>query len=143
GTTARKRLDEAQERINASTVVSPVDGIFMRTRRWNWRARANSESKPGEETRRGQELGSIPVRVSRIVKTQMAERELTNVEIGTKVRMIFDALGGLETEGVIENIGRVAIERETSAGGALVQSTTYTGQKVFEVEIAFDVDDPA
>ncbi|MDK2971179.1 MAG: HlyD family secretion protein [Candidatus Sumerlaeota bacterium] len=142
GQRARREVDEAQERIDSSRLKAPVAGMFIRTKRWQWSQNAMVEAKPGDSVRGGQEIGRIPDLSTLILKSQIPEGNVAQVRVGAPVRIAFDAYDGLKLTGKVTMIGKVAIERETSAAGALVQTEGYSGQKVFETEIAFDEPDP-
>ncbi|MCB2154119.1 HlyD family efflux transporter periplasmic adaptor subunit [bacterium] len=139
---ARRELDEAQERIDSAQIKAPITGMFLRTKNWNWQKHSMVEAKAGDSMRHGQVVGEIPDLESMIVRTQIAENYLTRVSEGHPVQLSFDALDGKVVEGIIKRIGKVAVERETSAGGAMMQTEGYSGQKVFEVEVGFHVEDP-
>lgn len=138
GAQARWQLEQARERVESATVTAPVNGMFIRTRSWNWRERAMVESRPGDDVRNRQQLGEIPDLDTLVVKTQIPEVDLYRVEPGMPVEVTFDALDGLQVTGTLRTIGRVAIEREASPGGTLMQTDGFSGQKVFEaiVELA-------
>lgn len=132
---ALRRINEAQERIKESKVYAPVDGFFVRTRRWNFRSNTMSEPRPGEEVREGQELGSLPDMSTLVVRTQLPEAALLRIQEGGPAEIEFDAFAGRKVVGTIETIGKVAIERSASAGGSLMQGQSFSGQKVFEVTV--------
>ncbi len=142
GRRALRVLDQAQKEIDQATIRAPISGIFVRTRNWSWRTQSLAEPRPGEEVRRGQELGQIPDLASLVIKTQIPESYLLRVSEGTRATVQFDAHNDLKLEGTVTFIGNVAIDRETSAGGAIVQTAGYSGQKVFEVTISLDEVDP-
>lgn len=137
-----RRVQDAHERIESSRIASPVSGMFVRKSTWRWSSGGNVEPKPGDNVRGGQVLGEIPELDSLVVRSQVPERDLFRVEVGTPVVMSFDALGGAETTGRVISIARSAIEREASAGGALSASEGYSGQKVFEVDLEMDEVNP-
>jgi HlyD family secretion protein len=87
-------------------------------------------------------LGQIPDLASLVVKTQIPESYLLRVSEGTRATVQFDAHDDLVLQGTVTLIGNVAIDRETSAGGAIVQTAGYSGQKVFEVTVSLDEVDP-
>lgn len=128
-----RRVMDAKAEIDAATMYAEVSGIFVRSRNWSWRQRRMEEPRPGDEVREGQRLGQIPDLDSLVVRTQIPEEQLTGVEVGAPAYVVVDALGGRRFEATIQSIGRVAIAREASAGGSLVQTDTYSGQKVFEI----------
>ena len=139
---ARRDLDDAQARIDSAQVKAPISGMFLRTKSWNWQKHSMQESRPGDSVRDVQQIGEIPDLTAMIVRTQIPENYLTRLREGDKVQLSFDALNEKKVEGTIERIGKVAIERETSAGGTMMQTEGYSGQKVFEVVVRFSVDDP-
>lgn len=141
GMQARRKLEEARARVESSQSKAPVAGMFLRKGTWVWHMNQLVEPRPGDTVRRGQLVGEIPDLNSLVIKTQIAEGDLHRVATGMAVRLRFDAYQGLELRGRIVDIGKVAIEREASAAGALVSSEGYSGQKVFEVLIAFDTPD--
>lgn len=128
-----RRIGDAQQEIHAATVTAEVSGIFVRSKNWSWSRRRMEEPRPGDTVREGQVLGQIPDLDSLVVRTQIPEEQLTGVKIGAPAYLVVDALGGKRFDAKIVTIGQVAIARESSAGGSLVQSETYSGQKVFEV----------
>jgi HlyD family secretion protein len=138
GRRALRVLGQAQREIEQATIRSPIDGIFIRARYWDHRQRAMAEPRPGEDIRRGQALGTIPDLNSLVVRTQIPESYLLRVQPGTRAVVEFDAHDDLALEGQVVSIGNVAIDRESSAGGAIIQTESYSGQKVFEVLIKFD-----
>jgi len=142
GNRALRILDRAQREIEQATIRSPINGIFIRTRSFNWRSQAMVEPRPGEDIRRGQELGTIPDLDSLVVRTQVPESYLLRVARGTRAVVQFDAHEGLELTGHISSIGNVAIDREASAGGTIIQTEGFSGQKVFEVLVQLDEVDP-
>lgn len=135
---ALRRINDTKQRIAESKVYSPVDGFFVRARRWNFRENKMSEPRPGEDVREGQELGILPDMESLVVRTQIPEAALLRVREGGPARIEFDAFGGKQVAGTVETIGKVAIERKASAGGSLMQGQSFSGQKVFEVAVRID-----
>ncbi|MBX3729975.1 MAG: HlyD family efflux transporter periplasmic adaptor subunit [Candidatus Sumerlaeia bacterium] len=142
GAQARRQIDLAQQRIAASRIQAPVTGMFLRTKRWDWGSQRMVEAKPGDSVREGQPIGEIPDLSTLILRSQIPEGDLHRVAVGQPVRITFDAYDGLRLNGRVTNIGKVAIAREASAAGVLVQAEGYSGQKVFEITIAFDAPDP-
>jgi len=138
GAQARRQFEDALARVESATMTAPVSGMFQRSSRWVWTSQSNVETRPGDEVRRHQLLGEIPDMNTLVVKTQIPENYFYRVEPGMQARLRFDALDGVESTGTIRSIGVVAIEREASPGGALVQSEGFSGQKVFEVVIQLD-----
>lgn len=134
GHDARKRIDEVQERIDQSQIKAPVDGLFLRAKRWSWQTRRTSERQVGEEVREGEQLGEIPDLNAIVVRSQIPERHLLSVKPGTEVTLTFDSLDGLQVPGKVTYVAPVAIERETSAGGqASAGGEQLSGEKVFEI----------
>jgi HlyD family secretion protein len=142
GRRALRFLLRAQDDLQQATIRAPINGIFLRTSRWDWQSRSMREPQPGEEVLRRQEVGQIPDLDSLIVRTQIPESYLLRVSKGKPATVSFDAHDGLHSTGVVKSIGNVAINREESAGGAIVQTDQASGQKVFEVEVALDEVDP-
>ncbi len=138
-----ERIEQTQERIRNAEIRSPSDGIFIRTKRWNWSVRRRAEKMAGEDVNEGEQLGTIPDMALLIVRSQVPESEMLLVKPGTVVELVFEALGNLQSEGTILRISPVAIERETSAGGQITAGgQTMSGEKVFEVEIQIARADP-
>jgi RND family efflux transporter MFP subunit len=142
GARARRQIDLAQQRIGASRIQAPVTGMFLRTKRWDWGSQRMVEAKPGDSVREGQPIGEIPDLSTLILRSQIPEGDLHRVAVGQPVRITFDAYDGLRLTGRVTHIGKVAIAREASAAGALVQAEGYSGQKVFEITVEFDAPDP-
>lgn len=135
----RERLNiikEKQERIEQADIKAPVDGLFLRHKRWNWQSRRNVERQTGEEVEEGDRIGSVPDLESLVVRAQIPESDVKRVSRGTDVKLVFEALGNAETAGVVRIIGPIAIDRETSPGGQVMASgSELTGEKVFELTI--------
>jgi len=143
GTKARARVDEVQERIRNAEIKAPVDGLFLRHSRWNWQNRRNTERENGETVRFSEPLGTIPDLSTLVVQSQIPEGDVMRVNVGTEVSLIFEALGNLEIPGTISKIAPLAIERETSPGGRITAGgQELTGERVFEVEITMQRQDP-
>lgn len=136
-----RRIADAQSEIDASKVAAEVSGIFVRAKSWSWSRRRMEEARPGDTVREGQILGQIPDLDSLVVRTQIPEERLGAIAIGAPAFVIMDALGGKRFEATIATIGRVAIARETSAGGSIMQTESYSGQKVFEVVLDLEESD--
>lgn len=142
GQRAQRRLLEADQRIDDAAIRAPIGGVFLRKASWSWAQRQNVEVNPGDRVRRGQILAEIPDLDSLIVRTQVPESVINDVALGAEVRLVFDGLQGAESKGRVASIARAAVEREASAGGSLVQSDSFSGQKVFEIVVEF-VERPA
>lgn len=137
-----RRIGETAQRIEVARIEAPVDGLFLRHSRWDWRQRRTTERQPGEEVGEGERLGEIPDINALIVRSQIPESEMLNVQIGTPVDLNFEALGNLEIPGTVQAVAPMAIERETSAGGQITAGgDELTGEKVFEIEIALERQD--
>ncbi len=137
---AQRDIKDARRKLDESKVIAPVSGLFVRSRTWSWREQKMTEPRPGDDVREGHELGSLPDMSALVVRTQIPESYLTRVSEGGPVDLVFDAYEGLNLKGTISNIGRVAIEREASPAGSLMQSQAFSGQKVFEVTIDVEGD---
>ncbi len=131
----QRDIAEAKRKLDESKAFAPVNGLFVRSRRWSWREQKMVEPRPGDDVREGQELGSLPDMSELVVKTQVPESYLTRIQEGGPVDLVFDAYEGLRLSGTISRIGKVAIEREASPAGSLMQSDSFSGQKVFEVTV--------
>lgn len=143
GQDQRQRIDEVQEQISGSRMIAPVAGLFLRSKRWNWMQRKNVERQVGEEVREDEQLGQIPDLSALVVRSQIPERHLLNVREGQSVELLVEALGGAVFTGTVTNVGTVAIERETSAGGrATAGGQELSGEKVFEILVSIDTPDP-
>jgi len=131
-------IQEAREEIESAKIKAPVSGLFQRTRRWDWRQNKMVEPKPGDDLRRGQVIGEIPDLDTLVVKSQIPERELLNIKLGATVKVKFDAYDGVTLDGEVTNIGKIAIERQASPGGSLVETETKNREKVFEIEVSLE-----
>lgn len=137
----RERIIDRQDELDRAQIKAPVSGMFSRHKDWNWQLRRRVERQVGEEVRGDEILGQIPDLESLFVRTQVPESEMLYISAGAEVTIKFEALGNLETTGVVRTIAPIAIERETSAGGQVTASgQTLTGEKVFEVEV--EISDP-
>ncbi len=138
-----KRIEEAQEQIRKAEIRAMTDGLFIREKRWNWQMRRRVERKAGEEVREDELLGTIPDLSTLIIRSQIPEAAMLRVDKGTRADLVFESLGNLEQVGEVVMIAPVAIERETSAGGQVTASgQELTGEKVFEVLIEMENNDP-
>jgi HlyD family secretion protein len=138
GARAQRRVLEADAYIKSAEIRSPANGVFLRKSSWRWTERRNVEVKVGDQVREGQVIAEVPDLDSLVVRTQVPENAIQQVSVGTLVSVGFDGLSGGDVTGKITNIARSAVEREASAGGSLVDSASYSGQKVFEVFVALD-----
>lgn len=129
-------IQEAREEIESAKIKAPVSGLFQRTKRWDWRQNKMVEPKPGDDLRRGQMIGEIPDLDTLVVKSQVPERELLNLKTGAVVKVKFDAYDGVTLNGEVSKIGKIAIERQASPGGSLVETETRNREKVFEIEVS-------
>ncbi len=136
------KIRERQERLDNATIKAPVDGLFVRHKRFNWQQRKSVERQAGEQIEDNDRLGSIPDLSGMIVRSQIPESDVKKVAKGAAVKLIFEALGNLEIPATIRLIGPIAIERESSPGGQIMAAgQALTGEKVFEIEIALDAED--
>lgn len=123
-------------RVQDAQIYAPVDGLFLRTKRWQWSLRRMVERQIGEQVNEGEELGTIPDLSAIIIRTQIPEDRVRQVTPGTPVEVRLDSLGNLRMDGIIERIAPIAIERETSAGGRITASgDRLSGEKVFEAVV--------
>lgn len=134
-----RRIGETAQRIELAEIRAPADGMFLRHSRWDWSSRRNVERQSGEEVREGDRLGEIPDVNHLVVRSQIPESEMLNVQTGTPVELSFEAAGNLQGRGTVQSIGSVAVPRETSAGGQITATgEELTGEKVFEIVIAME-----
>lgn len=132
-----KRIEE----LNSSTITAPEGGVFQRRSDWNWQRRQRAELQPGGEVNRGQVLGTLPDVTRPVLKTQIAESQFQRVAIGAPVSVVFDSVGADRFPGTISKIGIIAVEREMTAAGSLLASQSFSGERVFEVEVQLGRED--
>jgi len=123
------------EELNNATITTPEGGLFQRRTDWNWQRRQRAELQPGGEVNRGQVLGTLPDVTRPVLKTQVAESQFERVSVGADVSVVFDSIGNDRYPGKISRIGIVAVEREMTPAGSLLASQTFSGERVFEVEV--------
>jgi HlyD family secretion protein len=138
GETAQRKIKEATDKMTQADVLAPVSGIFVRSKRWQWHLRRIASVQEGDEVHERQEIGEIPDLSSLIVQSQIGEENITKVHTGIPVEVKIDALDSLLLHGKISSVGNLAIERERSPAGMIVESDEFTGQKVFEISINLD-----
>jgi len=135
-------IDEAKKRLVSAELKAPADGLFLRISYWDWRQGKKTTAKEGTEVWSDQRIAQIPHLDTMIARCQVAESELFRVGTSTTVHIKLEAFPDLSVAGTVSRVGLAAMERERSAGGrALGSEGTYTGQKVFETDIALDIID--
>jgi multidrug resistance efflux pump len=135
----QRQLDvfrDSRMRLEASAVKAPVDGLFYRQTDWNWQRGGRVEVQAGDEVNWGDPLGRIPDLTEFVMRSQVSESRFTRMSEGMAVQLVFDTLGGRTAASRVTRIGRAAIERERSAAAGLGRTDAYSGERVFEVEIA-------
>jgi multidrug resistance efflux pump len=132
-----KRIEE----LNSSTITAPEGGVFQRRSDWNWQRRQRAELQPGGEVNRGQVLGTLPDVTRPVLKTQIAESQFQRIPLGAEISVVFDSIGNDRFPGTVSKIGIVAVEREMTAAGSLLASQTFSGERVFEVEVQLSRED--
>lgn len=141
----RKRLETQRQldvfrdnrtRLEASAVKAPADGLFYRQTNWNWQRGGRVEVQAGDEINWGDAVGRIPDLTEFVMRSQVSESRFTRMSEGMPVQLVFDTMGGRAVASTVTRIGRAAIERERSAAAGLGRTDAYSGERVFEVEIA-------
>jgi HlyD family secretion protein len=84
----------------------------------------------------GHSLAEIPDLSSLTVHSQVNEALINRITDNMPVRITADAIGGMEFEGKITSIGRIAIDRAVSPAGELATNEQQEiMQKVFEITV--------
>ncbi|HMZ51236.1 MAG TPA: efflux RND transporter periplasmic adaptor subunit [Candidatus Sumerlaeota bacterium] len=143
GEESLSRIRERQEKIESAELKAPVEGLFVRSKRFNFQQRKVVERQAGEEVNMSDQLGSIPDLSGLTIRSQIPESEVQRVSKGSDVKVVLEALGNLEVSGKVSFIGPIAIEREASPGGQLMAAgQALTGEKVFEITVELANADP-
>ncbi|MCC6548086.1 efflux RND transporter periplasmic adaptor subunit [Candidatus Sumerlaeota bacterium] len=143
GEESLSKIREGQEKIASAELKAPVEGLFVRNKRFNFQQRKTVERQAGEEVNMNDMLGTIPDLSALTIRSQIPESDVKKVSKGSDVKIVLEALGNLEIAGKVSFVGPIAIEREASPGGQLMASgQALTGEKVFEITIEMDSVDP-
>ncbi|MCX7015015.1 MAG: efflux RND transporter periplasmic adaptor subunit [Candidatus Sumerlaeota bacterium] len=131
-------IAEKQRRLDSAIVRAPISGIFLLKRGSEWGHHGDHQVTVGAKLDEDEVIGSVPDLSSLLVQSQIPESSVMQVQTGTKVNLTMDAFPDLIMTGQVSSMGMIAIEREESAAGSLVDSTDTSGLKVFEIRIAID-----
>ncbi|MCX7015014.1 MAG: HlyD family efflux transporter periplasmic adaptor subunit [Candidatus Sumerlaeota bacterium] len=131
-------IAEEQSRLDSAIVRAPISGIFLLKRSWDWDHHGHGQVSVGSKMDEDEIIGSVPDLTTLVIQSQIPESSVLQVKPGTKVNVTMDAFPDLQMTGQVSNIGMIAIERERSAAGSLVNTTDISGLKVFEVKITLD-----
>jgi len=139
---AKKKIDDAQGDISQSEIKSPCDGIFLLIERHDWHSEINTKPQAGDQVWENQTLAEIPDLKSLVILSQVSEEDMAQVSVDQKTRITTDAFKDLRLTARVTRIGMVAIPRSASPAGGILQGSEDTGQKVFELDLVLDQNDP-
>lgn len=94
-------VDRLQRSLKALDVVAPRDGLMMH--------RSNFEGEKfdvGSQVWVGQTVAEIPDMATLAVRAELAERELSQVEVGAPVRIVVEGGAGRALRGKVASVGR-------------------------------------
>lgn len=107
-------LDMAKLNLSYTVITAPYDGVMGR--------RAISE---GQLIQPGQQIGTIVLNGQKWVTANFLEKQMPNIQVGSKINMTADALGGQSFEGVV-----TAISAATGSKYSAVPTDNSTGNFV-------------
>lgn len=107
-------LDMAKLNLSYTVITAPYDGVMGR--------RTISE---GQLIQPGQQIGTIVLNGQKWVTANFLEKQMPNIQVGSKINMTADALGGQSFEGVV-----TAISAATGSKYSAVPTDNSTGNFV-------------
>ncbi|MGX9985764.1 efflux RND transporter periplasmic adaptor subunit [Soonwooa purpurea] len=107
-------LDMAKLNLSYTVITAPYDGVMGR--------RTISE---GQLIQPGQQIGTIVLNGQKWVTANFLEKQMPNIQLGSKINMTADALGGQSFEGVV-----TAISAATGSKYSAVPTDNSTGNFV-------------
>ena len=139
---AKRKIEEARDKITQAEVTAPADGVFLLMEGWDWQKNAFTKPQAGDHVWRRRVLGEIPDLSSLIILCQVSEEDVSKISKGQVARVTTDAFADLNLKATVSRIGKTAIGRNRSPAGSLAQNGEDTGQKVFELDLDLDEKDP-
>lgn len=132
----KRRLDEAQQNLAASTIRAPASGLLVLAKDWHW-PDGRRVSRPGDQLRPFEPLADIPDLSTMAIDCKLPEAEIGAVLIGQPVIVRLDERPAQPYHARVTGISSVA---ETIAPDD--ESGLEPGTKVFSVTVEVREHDP-
>lgn len=133
---AREDVAEAQQKADKRTVLSPMDGAVVAV---NAQVGASVGGATGGTANTNSNSGPL-VQISDLsqmkVTVQVNEIDISNVSVGEKAKVTFQALPGLETEATVQSIATVSTGSNTSDSQS--SNSSSSGVVTYAVELLLD-----
>ena len=105
----KNELKAAEETLSKLVVTSPLDGIFVVEVNW----RTGQMTRLGDEVYLGAPVARIPDIREMMVRGYVMENDISKIKPGLKTIVRLDALPAVPFNGIITEVGRVCIEKDS------------------------------